>query len=617
MVAAKKRECAVLAHRVQMLPVDRLVPTPENGRRPISANSLKSLARSIKKNGVLQPVLVRVHPTEEGKWEIRAGFRRWRAAKLAGLARIPALVGKLDDETALSVTITENLQRENLHPLEEAAVIQKGLDAGFDIEAVASRLGKNPQFVARRSSLTRLIEPWRKAVLAADTLANRLSPAHLELIARLPEETQQLLAEDDFFSVFGRGFPSVDDLRRIIEGGLHTLGAMAWSLDDETLDPQAGSCRNCPKRSGAQPLLFDGEEVAKNGKPGKTDRCLDPACFDRKQVAHVQRCELELRVAHPNLQLVQIGHGTVSEGAREAFGERCQRLYAPTFVKAASRNAIPVMQIDGPKAGKLVYIDDGGVRVSAATGGRAASQTVGEKKPLSMEERSSRHFKRRQAFVVKQVEARLRNMTVEDVAAALSRDTATASADEGALEIVSLLLAFGTSGRSDRQFGDDPWDRYDRLRQSAADVRVAQSVHEVLQIWVRRLVVQNNNRIEFQAAEARRMCEILGIDFAAIETEAVQVLPEPKSWRTSPEPRGGTGGTESATAPTMPKTEPDSAGPVAPTDEEFASEGESEAPSAVDPSAPDEAASVRVARRRKRPRPGKQVRSGRRRKQVA
>ena len=304
MVATKKRECAALARRVQMLPVDRLVPTPENGRRPVSASSLKSLARSIKKNGVLQPILVRRHPVEDGKWEIRAGFRRWRAAQLAGLSTIPALVGKLDDETALSITITENLQRENLHPLEEAAVIQKALDAGFDIEAVASRLGKNPQFVARRSSLTRLIEPWRKAVLTPEAPASRLSPAHLELIARLPEETQQAFAEDDFYAVLGRGFPSVDDLRRIIDGGLHTLGAMPWALDDERLDPQAGACRNCPKRSGAQPLLFEGEEIGANGKAGKAERCLDPACFDRKQVAHVQRCEVEIRASHPALQLV-------------------------------------------------------------------------------------------------------------------------------------------------------------------------------------------------------------------------------------------------------------------------------------------------------------------------
>lgn len=531
MVAAKKKECTALAHRVQMLPVDRLVPTPENGRRPMSAASLKSLARSIKKSGVLQPILVRVHPTEDGKWEIRAGFRRWRAAKLAGLEKIPALVGKLDDESALSVTITENLQRENLHPLEEASVIQKALDAGFDIEAVASRLGKNPQFVARRSSLTRLTEPWRKAVLLADSPASRLSPAHLELIARLPEETQQAFADDDFYSIFGRGFPSVDDLRRIINGGLHTLGAMPWSLDDETLDPQAGACRNCPKRSGAQPLLFEGEETGANGKAGKTERCLDPACFDRKQVAHVQRCEAELRTAHPELQLVQIGHESVSERAREAFGDRCQRLYAPNFVKAADRNALPVMQIDGPKAGKLMYIDDGGVRVSATTGRKTRTCEDGEKKPLSLDERKFRHFKRRQAYVVKHVDSQLRNMTVEDVGAALVRRAESTDGADAACEVNSLLLAFGTSGRADRQFGEDPWERYDRLRQCAEADRIAQSVHDVLQVWVRRLVVHNNDRIEFQAAEARRMCEILGMDYSAIEAEAAQALPEPKSWQ--------------------------------------------------------------------------------------
>lgn len=354
MSLARKKERATLAHRIQMLPLDRLLPTPDNGRRPISSNSLKSLARSIKKNGVLQPIIVRVHPTKPRRWEIRAGLRRWRAAQLAGLERIPAIVGNLNDEAALSITITENLQRENLHPLEESAAIQQALDRGFDMNAVAARLGKSAEFVARRASLTRLVEVWRKAVLSPDSPANRLSPAHLELIARMPEETQTLLAQDNFFVVFGRGFPTVEELRRIIDCGLHSLTAMPWSIDDETLEPQAGACRNCPKRSGAQPLLFDGEDASKNGKPSKSDRCLDPGCFDRKQIAHVQRCESELRTQHPDLALVQIGAGSMTETVREAFGDRVQRHYAPTFVKPGDSNAIPVMQVDGPKAGKLV-----------------------------------------------------------------------------------------------------------------------------------------------------------------------------------------------------------------------------------------------------------------------
>ena len=535
MATVKKKERAAPARRITMLPLDRLVPSSENGRRPVSNNSLKSLARSIKRNGVLQPILVRVHPEHPDTWEIRAGFRRWRAAKLAGLETIPAIVGKLDDQTALAVTITENLQRENLHPLEEAAVIQKAFDHGFDVEAVAARLGKNTQFVARRASLTRLTEAWRKAVLSPDSPASRLSPAHLELLARLPEETQDALAQDDFYPVFGRGFPGVDDLRRIIDDDLHTLAAMPWSPDDETLEAKAGACSNCPKRSGAHPLLFDTEEVSSNGKLAKDDRCLDPACFERKQVAHVQRCEAELRGAHPDLALVQIGGRSSSQAMHEAFGDRVHRVYAPRFVKAGNPNAVPAMQVDGPKAGKLVYIDSGDPQASSRKNGRSKDEPQAEKKPMTLDERRARHQKRRQAFVVKQVETQLRNLTVEDVSRALADGASADASDSAKLEIVSLLLSFGTSGRADRMYHEDPWDRYDRLRAGATDERTAAALHDVVQIWIRRLTMHDSNRVGFQAFEARRMCEILGINHAEIESEAVRTLPQPKSWGLPPE----------------------------------------------------------------------------------
>lgn len=530
----KKRSKAP-APRVQMLPLKRLHPSTEDGRRPVSANSLKSLARSIKKSGVLQPILVRTHPTKRSAWEIRAGYRRWRAAAMAGLEYIPAIVRSLNDESALTVTITENLQRENLHPLEEAAVIQRAFDNGYDVQDVASRLGKTPQFVARRAALTRLAEVWRKAVRKADSPASRLSPAHLELIARLPEETQLTLAEDDFFAIFGRGFPTVPELQRIIDGGLQSLTAMPWSPDDETLDPKAGACLTCTKRSGARPMLFDAEDAPKNGKPSKSDRCLDPGCFDRKQIAHVQRCESELRSTHPKLALVQIGGTSMSPAAHEAFGERVRRIYAPMFVKPSNPNAVPAMQVDGPKAGKLVYVDGGGPEVSGADGRRRGSRPKAERKPATLEERQARHHKRRQAFVVKQVDTQLRELSIEDVSKALTAKAAKPSDKTGAFEVVSLLLSFGTSNRADRGYCEDPWDKYDRLCSEAEDGRAAAALHDVIQIWVRRLAMHDSSRVEFQAAEARRMCEIVAIDYAEIEAEAVRALPQPKSWGLPPE----------------------------------------------------------------------------------
>lgn len=287
MPAAKSAKAPRRAVVVRLLPTDKLVPTADNTRRPITNTSVESLAKSLVRDGVLQPIVVRPHPSEDGKWEIRAGERRWRAAKLAGLAEIPAIIRPLDDQAAMTVTIAENLQRENLHPLEEAAAFRQALDKGLEPKALAAKLGKSAAFVHRRASLTTLSQSWRAEILRPDSEAGRFSVAHLELISRLPAETQELLAENGFHRVFARGFPTVEELRRVIDDGLRTLASMPWKLDDEGLDPKAGACLTCPKRSGMQPALFDAEDAPSNGKVSKSDRCLDPCCFDRKMTAFV------------------------------------------------------------------------------------------------------------------------------------------------------------------------------------------------------------------------------------------------------------------------------------------------------------------------------------------
>src|SRR5438034_7108960 len=215
---------------------------------------------------MILPIIVRPHPKERGHFEIRAVERRWRAAKAAKLTHVPAIIASMDDSTALSVTITENTERKNLHPLEEAATIQIALDRGEDVKVVAANLSTTVQHVARRASLMRLTKAWRDAVLDSESDVSRLSVAHLEQIARLPAETQTMLAENDFERVFRFGFPTISVLERIIDGELHSLRAMPWSLDDETLDPKAGSCTACPKRSGKEPLLFAEGDAPSNGK---------------------------------------------------------------------------------------------------------------------------------------------------------------------------------------------------------------------------------------------------------------------------------------------------------------------------------------------------------------
>ncbi|MBI1827239.1 MAG: ParB/RepB/Spo0J family partition protein [Planctomycetes bacterium] len=530
----RKKEKAATKDRIQMLPVDKIIPTPDNRRRGISDTSLRSLSHSIKKDGLLQPIVVRVHATEPGHWEIRAGERRWRAAKLAGLTAIPAIVRRLDDEEALSVTIAENIQRRNLHPLEEAETIQLAFERDFDLNTIAAKLGKSIPYLARRASLTRLTPAWKSEIRKPDSEVSRFSAAHLELIARLPEPTQTALSEDNFMAVFGRGFPTVDELRRIIDDGLRSLGAMPWDPKDETIVPKAGACLNCEKRSSKQPMLFAEAESAGNGKLSKNDRCLDPQCFDRKHVAFVQRCECALRAEHPTLRLVHLGVGSLSSAVSEVFGNRLDRLYGAKPVKPHKPGSEPAMQVDGPKAGKLIYVasEDSTVSHNGSGKGRPRDEG-GNVVPMTLIERRARLQKRRDAYVVKHVQTYLRELTPEKaqeiVSPWIQRRNNKA---EGTVvfDLVALLVTFGAMHRADFLDNGEAWTQYDSLRNSASGEPAAAALFAVAQVWIKRLNAITNEQAPAQATDAKRMCEILGVDYATIEADAKNAIPEPKSW---------------------------------------------------------------------------------------
>ena len=534
MATALKLSAEPKRPNVRMLDIDQLLPTADNLRRRITNGSVESLAKSIAREGLLHPIVVRPHPSEEGKWEIRAGERRWRAAKLAGLSQIPAVVRRLDDEAAMAITITENLQRENLHPLEEGRTIQAALDQGQNPKQLAARLGKSLGFVLRRASLAGLTETWKDAVLVADSDASRLSVAHLELIARLPAETQDALASDDFAVIFGRGFPTVEELRRIIDDGLHTLASMPWRTDDEGMDPVAGSCLNCSKRSGKQPVLFDHEDLPADGSVSPTDRCLDPSCFDRKHAAYLTSREAALRSDHPNLRLVQVGYQKIGNATTQAVGDRVTRLYQLRVVKKSDPCGTPIMQIDGPKAGALLHADLGDKTERNGTHATAASATEGGQPgrgTLTLAEREDRLSRRRQAFVVKRVEAMLREFTAE-AARKVMGDMATRS-DEAArlFDPLSLLLSFGTTTRFDRCHDEEAWEQFHKRCANDPTDRAVEALMEVVQIWARRLSGTDLKTARAQARDAGSIAAILAIDIAAIEMEAEREIPEPSSWK--------------------------------------------------------------------------------------
>ena len=126
---------------VRNIPVDRVDPNPNQPRLAFDQTSMDELTGSVREHGVLQPILVRPHSA--GRYQLVAGERRWRAATAAGLGTIPALIEEIDDETALEIAVIENLQREDLSPIDEALIYDKMIHQhGYSIRKLAQKLAR-------------------------------------------------------------------------------------------------------------------------------------------------------------------------------------------------------------------------------------------------------------------------------------------------------------------------------------------------------------------------------------------------------------------------------------------------------------------------------------------
>jgi ParB family transcriptional regulator, chromosome partitioning protein len=169
---------------LQTLSLDRLRPGKYQPRTKMDAASLAELALSIKEQGIMQPILVR--PVDGGRFEIVAGERRWRAAQQAGLREIPALVKNVPDQSALAVALIENIQREDLNPLEEANGLQRLIDEfGLTHEAAAKAVGRSRSAVSNLLRLTALAPPVQEYLLGG-----ALEMGHARALLALPVSQQ-------------------------------------------------------------------------------------------------------------------------------------------------------------------------------------------------------------------------------------------------------------------------------------------------------------------------------------------------------------------------------------------------------------------------------------------
>jgi ParB family chromosome partitioning protein len=272
----------------QFIAIDQIHESTTNPRQTFDQKKLEELAGSIRQNGLIQPITVR--PNASG-FEIVAGARRFRASQLAELFSVPARIVELDDTEAMVWQLVENSQRLDVHPYEEAQGFQRLLDMpGYDVSALVEKSGKSASHIYARLSLLQLIPE-----IAQTFVEERITASHANLIARLPQEHQS----DAFENCWRKDWQDKEahllpakHLSAWIQANLYlNLAEAPFDREDETLNPTAGACVTCPRRSGFNTSLFHDVQG---------DQCLDAPCYQTKVAAHIHR-ELAARP-----QLVQL-----------------------------------------------------------------------------------------------------------------------------------------------------------------------------------------------------------------------------------------------------------------------------------------------------------------------
>lgn len=167
------------------LSIDSIIPDFNQPRKYFDELKIKELAESIKIHGLLQPILVR--PIQNGKFKIVHGGRRWRACKLLGLKTIRAEVQSLTDKEALEIQLVENLQREDLNPIEEAETYQKMIDKlGYTHEEIAIRIGKSREYVTNKLRLLKLPDNIKQAIIKGN-----ITEGHARALISLKDNEQR------------------------------------------------------------------------------------------------------------------------------------------------------------------------------------------------------------------------------------------------------------------------------------------------------------------------------------------------------------------------------------------------------------------------------------------
>lgn len=311
-------------------------------KKDLSEKSLNDLGESIKQLGVLQPILVRRHEKDPEYFVLICGERRYRACQMIGKTTIPAIIKDVSPEVALILQITENMQREDVHPLNEAKGYKLLLEHNVSMtnSELALKVGKSETYVVQRLKLNDLVREAR-----TDFFAGKMNIGHATLLSRLTPAAQrdviERLTDRD-------GYGPVNDLNNFIERHImNDLTKAPFDPLDTTLIKKAGACDVCPKRSGSAPKLF--AEIKEK------DCCFDQVCFQMKANVSLIRQVRETMETKPDVVFLMSHHEPMEKIQQMLAEHEIKPLseHSDFFTQKTGGSKIKGLWISGYKAGQV------------------------------------------------------------------------------------------------------------------------------------------------------------------------------------------------------------------------------------------------------------------------
>ncbi len=313
-------------------------------RKHLNTDNLKELTESVKSVGIINPITVRrIH----NKFEIISGERRYKAAKKAGLKSVPVIIRDVTDEQILEVQVIENIQREDVHPMDEAFGYQELLKSGrYNEQKVAERFGKSLSYVHKRLRLNNLIPDVQKAFYDGEIFY----VVALEF-SRLADDQQKDMWK--WWNNANEWQKNLSSLKDKIQRNYYLLLKDApFNKRDKNLHPEAGSCNDCPFRSGFNKSLFD--DIT-------NDTCMKPDCYREKTRLHIEKKTAEAKEAGKDLIQVStqwykdksFPEGAVLGNQYEVYDPEDENHKEEDFVDAV---IVHTSSYEGDQLGKIVKI---------------------------------------------------------------------------------------------------------------------------------------------------------------------------------------------------------------------------------------------------------------------